>query len=67
MKGDIILMAEDFYQNNFLDKVNNATFLSLIPKKSGAEQIQDFIPISLVGSIYKILAKLLANSLKCVG
>ena len=38
----------------------------LIPKKEGASDVQDFKPISLVGSLYKIIAKVLANRLKRV-
>ena len=38
----------------------------LIPKKVGAEDLRDFRPISLVGSLYKWLAKVLANKLKKV-
>lgn len=35
----------------------------LIPKKEAAISIRDFRPISLIGSLYKILAKMLANQL----
>ena len=38
----------------------------MIPKKNDASNIRDFRPISLVGSLYKILAKVLANRLKVV-
>ena len=38
----------------------------LIPKKKGASDMQDFRPISLVGRLYKIIAKVLANRLKRV-
>ena len=38
----------------------------LIPKKAGAEDLRDFRPINLVGSLYKWLAKVLANRLKKV-
>ena len=44
----------------------NATFIVLIPKKGGAEDLKDFRPISLVGGLYKWLAKVLANRLKMV-
>ena len=44
----------------------NATFLVLIPKKGDVEDLKDFMPISLLGSLYKILVKVLANRLKKV-
>ena len=44
----------------------NATFLVLIPKKGEVEELRDFRPISLVGGLYKWLAKMLANRLKLV-
>lgn len=43
-----------------------ASFIVLIPKKDGALSIKDFWPINLIGSLYKILAKVLANSLRKV-
>lgn len=36
----------------------------LIPKKAGTLEVNNYWPISLVGSIYKILIKLLANILR---
>ena len=38
----------------------------LIPKKGGAEDLKDFRSISLVGGLYKWLAKVLANKMKGV-
>ncbi|RVW17180.1 LINE-1 retrotransposable element ORF2 protein [Vitis vinifera] len=59
-------MFKEFHeQNTFLKSLNN-TFLVLIPKKGGAEDIGDFRPISLLGRLYKLLAKVLANRLKKV-
>ncbi|RVW53013.1 putative ribonuclease H protein [Vitis vinifera] len=40
--------------------------LGCVPKKGGAEDLKDFRPISLVGSLYKLLAKVLANRIKKV-
>lgn len=39
----------------------NSTFIPLIPKKVGANRIQDFRPISLISALYKIIAKVLSN------
>ena len=44
----------------------NSTFLVLIPKKVGMEDIRDIRLISLVEGLYKLLAKVLANRLKKV-
>ena len=40
--------------------------LSLIPKKNNALNIKYFQLISLVGSVYKLLSKVLANRLRMV-
>jgi hypothetical protein len=38
----------------------------VIPKKPRAVDIKEFQPISLVGGVYKIVAKVLVNRLKLV-
>jgi len=48
------------------EKSLNATFVSLIPKKTGAMDVRDFRPISLVVGIYKIISKVFANRFKSV-
>lgn len=55
-----MLVIQDFFERGFLDRGSNATYISLIPKKDGAEQITNFHPTSLVGSTYKIISKCLA-------
>ena len=42
----------------------NATYICLIPKKLNSSSIRDFKPISLVSSLYKILAKVVLLRLK---
>ena len=63
---DVLAVFEEFYQHYKYEKSLSDTFIALIPKKNYASNIQDFRPTSLVGSIYKILAKVLANQLKVV-
>ncbi|RVW96406.1 putative ribonuclease H protein [Vitis vinifera] len=66
VKEEILEMFKEFHEySSFLKSLNN-TFLVLIPKKSGAEDLGDFRPISLLGGLYKLLAKVLANRLKKV-
>nr|GEW62459.1 RNA-directed DNA polymerase, eukaryota, reverse transcriptase zinc-binding domain protein [Tanacetum cinerariifolium] len=42
---------------------SNSSFIALIPKTPGSNMVKDFRPISLIGSFYKIIAKILANHL----
>lgn len=56
----------EFHRNGKFSKGINTTFIALIPKVASPQKLNDFRPISLVGSLYKILAKLLANRLRGV-
>ena len=40
--------------------------MALIPKKTGAMELRDFRPISLISGVYKVYGKLLAERLKKV-
>jgi hypothetical protein len=56
----------EFHKNGRLTKGINITFIALIPKVNSPQRLNAFRPISLVGSMYKILAKVLANRLRMV-
>ena len=66
VESDVLAIFEEFYHHSKFEKSLNATFIALIPKKNDASNIRDFRLISLVGSLYKILSKVLANRLKQV-
>ena len=57
---------DNFHQHSVFEQSLNASFLTLIPKKCNAINIKEFCPISLVASVYKLLSKVLANSLRVV-
>ena len=59
-------LFKEFYDQRSFAKSLNTTFLVLIPKKGGDEDLGDFRPISLLGGLYKLLAKVLAIRLKKV-
>ena len=66
VKIEIMGFFREFHERGKFVKSLNATFLVLVLKKGGAEDLKDFRPISLVGSLYKLLAKVLANRIKKV-
>ncbi|GAU48137.1 hypothetical protein TSUD_293770 [Trifolium subterraneum] len=57
---------QGFHENSFLPKALTASFLTLIPKKDHPQNLFDYCPICLIGSLYKILSKLLASWMKRV-
>ena len=66
LKQEIMELFGNFHSHTVFEKSLNATFLALILKKVNVVSMRDFRPISLVGGIYKILSKVLANRLKRV-
>lgn len=57
---------EYFWATGNISNGCNSSFISLIPKNKDAPKLGEFIPISLIGSYYKIIAKILANRIKKV-
>jgi hypothetical protein len=66
LRMDIMKVFGALHARRMFEKSLNASFISLIPKVPSAVELKDFRPISLVGGIYKIIAKVLANRLKIV-
>ncbi|KAK4582883.1 hypothetical protein RGQ29_025877 [Quercus rubra] len=67
LKTEIMVVFHNFHTQAVFEKSLNALFLTLIPKKVDVVEVKDFRPISLVGGIYKIISKVLANQLRRVG
>nr|GEU86184.1 RNA-directed DNA polymerase, eukaryota, reverse transcriptase zinc-binding domain protein [Tanacetum cinerariifolium] len=66
LEDEVVEAVNHFYNNGFCHKGGNSSFIALIPKTQGAMLVKDFRPISLIGSLYKIITKLLANRLVTV-
>ena len=66
LKVDFMDFLIEFHRNGKLSKGINSTFIALIPKVQSPQRLNDFRPISLVGCMYKVVAKVLANRLRSV-
>ncbi|GKD44344.1 RNA-directed DNA polymerase, eukaryota, partial [Tanacetum coccineum] len=63
---DVVNSVREFFVTSKFPPGCNSSFITLIPKKQYAKVVKDFRPISLIGSFYKFIAKILANCLSMV-
>ncbi|GJR29733.1 RNA-directed DNA polymerase, eukaryota [Tanacetum coccineum] len=66
IESDVVNAVKWFFLHGSIPKGGNSSFITLIPKIPNANMVKDFRPISLIGSVYKIVAKILANRLVTV-
>ncbi|XP_021288343.1 uncharacterized protein LOC110419572 [Herrania umbratica] len=66
VKDDIIDFMKKFYKNGQLGYGVNSSFIALISKVQNPNNLSEYKSISLVGSLYKIVAKTLADCLRMV-
>jgi hypothetical protein len=66
VKMDLMQLFQEFYFNARVPKGMLSYLIALIPKISNAHAIPNFRPISLLGSVYKVVAKVLASRLRVV-
>ncbi|GJW03444.1 RNA-directed DNA polymerase, eukaryota, partial [Tanacetum coccineum] len=55
--------VEHFFVHGSFSKGCNSSFIALIPKVADAKFVNQFRPISLIGCVYKVVTKILANRL----
>nr|KAJ0216241.1 hypothetical protein LSAT_V11C300125010 [Lactuca sativa] len=72
MKHDIVNGVKYFESYGVISRGCNASFITLVPKKKDPLTIEDYRPISVIGSMYKIISKILSIRLKrvigeCIG
>jgi hypothetical protein len=66
VKGDLMMLFQEFFDNAILPRGMLSYFITLIPKVTDPHSIPNFRPISLLGSMYKMVAKVLASRLGVV-
>ena len=66
IKEDFYNLCNDFYEGNLELESINTSFITLVPKISNPESVNDFRPISLLNSSIKLLTMILADRLQLV-
>jgi len=66
LKPNVLRFLNEFHANGVFPKGSYVSFLALIPKVNDPQGLNDYRPISLIGCINKIVAKVLSNRLKKV-
>lgn len=64
IKEVLMRVFSKFFYNGIVNACTIAYFICPIPKKEGSLRLKKFKPISLVTSLYEILAKVLAKRLR---
>ncbi|GJW98630.1 RNA-directed DNA polymerase, eukaryota [Tanacetum coccineum] len=66
MDQDMVNVVRELFVSGKFPPGCNSSFITLIPKKQDAKVVKDFCPITRIGCIYKIIAKIMANRLSLV-
>ncbi|GJQ90373.1 RNA-directed DNA polymerase, eukaryota [Tanacetum coccineum] len=66
IENDVVEAVKYFFHQGSFPKGCNSSFIALISKNPEANMVKDYRTISLIGSLYKIIAKILANRLVVV-
>ena len=57
IKVDVLRFMDEFFVHGTFLKGCNASFIAFIPKVNDPQNLNEYRPISLIGSIYKIVAR----------
>lgn len=66
LKHEVRIMFDQFHANEKIPKSFLSFFVTLIPKVNALMSLNQYRPISLLGSLYKLLSKVLASRLSKV-
>ena len=64
IKSDLRELISAIFANGGLKREFNQSLIVFIPKSHNSRTVRDFRPISLLGGVYKIIAKILANRIR---
>ncbi|RDX57762.1 hypothetical protein CR513_62974, partial [Mucuna pruriens] len=66
LKPNILNAMSEFHINRVIPTTCTSSFTALISKKDIPQNLEEYRPVSLIGCLYYIIAKILAKNLKMV-
>ncbi|GJW96125.1 RNA-directed DNA polymerase, eukaryota [Tanacetum coccineum] len=66
VRSDFCAAVEWFFDHSSFSRGCNSSFIALIPKNHDPKFVNDYRPISLIGSLYKVVTKILATRLSSI-
>jgi hypothetical protein len=64
MKEEVVKGVKQFFEDGSITDGITDTIITLIPKTSDADELENFRPISLCNVLYKIISKCIVNRLR---
>ncbi|KAL4590666.1 hypothetical protein LXL04_003606 [Taraxacum kok-saghyz] len=65
-EADFFNIVQHFHATGVINTTCNSSFITLVPKTFNPLSLADYRPINLIGYIYKVISKVLANRLRVV-
>ncbi|KAK1292012.1 hypothetical protein QJS10_CPB17g00255 [Acorus calamus] len=65
VKQDTVAAVQAFFSSGFMLRQLNHSFIALIPKSKAADTLDEFRPISLCNTVYKLITKCMASHIQC--
>ena len=63
---DFTTCINEFFRIGAVPRKANMTWVTLIPKIDDTKEMKDYSTISMIGCIYKVVAKILTNRMRAV-
>ncbi|KAF3774611.1 retrotransposable element ORF2 protein [Nymphaea thermarum] len=64
VRTEVVHVVQNFFSYGQLVRSVNETMICLIPKKDNSKKVEDFRPISLCNTTYKIIVKVIVNRMR---
>jgi len=66
LENEVVGVVKYFHSEGKIPKGCNASFITMIPKSENPQSLEEYVPISFVGCLYKTLAKVLSKRIQKV-